>query len=896
MPLIDFLQQVLPRQGKRCAVQITKNKKATQTFHDTDEELAAKVLEISAAGHDAYFACATYKDGSSRRGANALACRTFWLDIDCGEGKPYASADIGIQAVDALAEKLGLPYPMVVRSGRGVHAYWQLRQDISANEWLSISKSLKLVAEQCGLYADPSRTADIASILRPPGTYNYKYTPVLVETQDDEIEEISAQEFAEKLALAHPNQVPSPVAGNITCSVANAILGSMRASAILPAAEGGRNTACTKFVGGLAVKGMQYSQILAEARAWNEKCQPPMDDTEVISVVNSITRREAQKPAQVIGFAEEVRLRPLLPLGFSSVLGKPMFFTFETLDAAGNISPKTVPFIAHECILLDVCRKERENKESYVFEAYHPHNGWHQFQVKREEFESPAWIGIMGSNCCDIIQPKIYKQYVHAAAIEMKGQKMDAIRYEQFGWKDNYSAFLVGNALIKKGGAAEYAYGDEHLEPRMRGMKLIPNSALQAWSSAANRLFAPGFEAHGFGLIASFAAPLMAFVCGATDGGAVLALHTTGSGFGKSNVLQAIASVWGSYDSLGISGSDTENAMFNIISKACHLPAYIEELGKTDPVKETNFLKRYVNGKDKNRSRRDGSVEYKNTRFQNILISASNHSLADILRMGGDQGAMARVFEINVGMPEDKEAFKEFSKLCATLLENHGHAGRAYIYALMQPGVLDWARRELDSLVLQYIKLLETSAKDRYIIYLIAACKIAAKLVNAAGILSFDTDRVMQWAMGHANARVKENGFDSSIEILNQFINENMTDCLVLEGPFVSKKPAVVIRHPRNKVIMRLEKSNGKLFVPAQTLRKWFDKNNAHGGTVQRDLQKAGILKNYLRQMTLGAGTDYPHARLICWEIDMHQPEVSGMLAMAHPNPGNAEHDLASNS
>lgn len=875
----EFLKAVLPQEGDKCWVSISKNKKVTQGFVGSIEDLVTRLAQIDAAGDDAYFGCASFKDGSSRRSENALGAKAFWLDIDCGEEKAakglgYVSTDIALQALDDFANQFNLPLPMVVGSGYGLHAYWILDSVVAAAEWSAVARQLKAAAERFGLLADPSRTADIASILRPPGTRNFKHdASQMVRVESDDTETVSFVDFQN--ALSRP-QVPVAAPNG----VAAAILGSRGSSAITEGVEeGGRNSACARFVGVCVAQGMDQQQTYEAALAWNFKNKPPMDATEVYAVVNSIVSREARKPAAAPLLLDSAVPCPKLPIGFSARSGGAMFAQVE--DEEGET--KNIIMAAFECYLIDVCRKERENKESYVFAANHPHNGWHTFLVSREEFDGAGWLSIMGANCTNIINPKLFRNYVSYASIAMKGNKMDAVRYEQFGWKEGGAAFLVGNALIRRNGTSEYAYGDDHLEPRMKGMKLQKHSTRAAWTVAGNKLYRAGFEAHGFGLLTSFAAPLMHFVLGVTDGGAILALHTQGSGYGKSNILQAIASVWGAYDSLSVSGADTENAKFNIISKACHLPVYEEEMGKNDPLREAAIIKRFVGGRDKNRARRDGSVEYKDTRFQTIMISASNFSLSDILRMSGDQGAMARVFEVDVEIPEEKEEFKEFSKITAAMLDNYGHAGREFIYTLMAPGHLEWTQQALATAVGHYQKLLESTPKDRYVVSMLACCLVAAKLVNAAGILSFDENRIMEWALAQAKARAKDSVFASGVEVINQFISENIMDCLVVDSAFNPKKATQIIRHPKNKIVMRLEKDTGRLFIVQSFLRAWLSKANYNERALVKELRKARIMASNIRPTMVSAGTDYPPLRSMIWEINMHRPEMDGIIQLVQP-------------
>lgn len=63
----------------------------------------------------------------------------------------------------------------IVDSGSGLHVYWALTAAIAAADWKLAASKLKAVAKQVGFLADPSRTSDIASVLRFPGTLNFKY-------------------------------------------------------------------------------------------------------------------------------------------------------------------------------------------------------------------------------------------------------------------------------------------------------------------------------------------------------------------------------------------------------------------------------------------------------------------------------------------------------------------------------------------------------------------------------------------------------------------------------------------------------------------------------------------------------------------------------------------------
>lgn len=142
-----------------------------------------RVRKLSEAGMDVYFACAEYETPESRTANNASGAWGFWMDLDCGEakaeaGKGYLTADEAEHAINTFCSDTGLPAPThVIDSGGGLHIYWVLGSVVGREVWRAYAAKLKALTKACGLLADGSRTSDIASVLRIPGTSNYKYAP-----------------------------------------------------------------------------------------------------------------------------------------------------------------------------------------------------------------------------------------------------------------------------------------------------------------------------------------------------------------------------------------------------------------------------------------------------------------------------------------------------------------------------------------------------------------------------------------------------------------------------------------------------------------------------------------------------------------------------------------------
>ena len=175
-PQLDFFDLILPTTGKRC-MGILRDKKFWHQFFDTNEELSDAARAADAKGENVYFGCSSFKNGSNRTQENVAAAKSFWLDIDVGPGKGYASKGDAILAVKVFCKELGIPIPLIVSSGEGIHCYWPMHGDIAPHAWKLTAELLKKATKKLKLGVDQSRTADSASVLRPVGTHNRKKAP-----------------------------------------------------------------------------------------------------------------------------------------------------------------------------------------------------------------------------------------------------------------------------------------------------------------------------------------------------------------------------------------------------------------------------------------------------------------------------------------------------------------------------------------------------------------------------------------------------------------------------------------------------------------------------------------------------------------------------------------------
>jgi hypothetical protein len=115
-----------------------------------------------------------------RHQKDALALKAIWLDIDVKPPpKGYTTLEEALDALATFVKAAGLPPPSaLVGSGGGLHVYWISDKPLTPDEWRPYAEGLKAAAINFGLRCDTQCTVNAAQVLRVPGTFNHKTTPL----------------------------------------------------------------------------------------------------------------------------------------------------------------------------------------------------------------------------------------------------------------------------------------------------------------------------------------------------------------------------------------------------------------------------------------------------------------------------------------------------------------------------------------------------------------------------------------------------------------------------------------------------------------------------------------------------------------------------------------------
>ena len=174
--LKQFYEKALPSQGVYCVTGIEQvSKKTTNRFAETLEDAFKLIEKIKNQQLNTFVALGTF-DGFSRKADSCLFFRTFFIDLDVGENKAYANKEEAREALLKFIDETGLPDPVCIDSGGGMHAYWIMDRDIPIEEYLPYAQRFKTfvlskISADAAVMADPSR------VMRCPETFNHKFDP-----------------------------------------------------------------------------------------------------------------------------------------------------------------------------------------------------------------------------------------------------------------------------------------------------------------------------------------------------------------------------------------------------------------------------------------------------------------------------------------------------------------------------------------------------------------------------------------------------------------------------------------------------------------------------------------------------------------------------------------------
>lgn len=845
MDTSTFLQGVLGTEGYYC-VWAFKEQKMVQKFYSTIEELQNAAENFSDNGFETYYALGTFEEAGSREADNVKQLRAFYMDLDCGvhlkKGTPkdFPDQQTAIIALREFCKTVGLPRPLLVNSGYGIHVYWRLAAPVTLLEWLPIAERLKALSVYHGFKADKNVTADAARVLRVPGTNNYKGdTPALVSVLATSVPEpVPFDNFA---ALVNTASLPGkPVSTNkFTPRPANsplmdALIGKREArfKTILEKTAEGKGCAQLAYViqeqetmsepmwrAGLSIAafcsdGEKAARIMSEG-------YPEYDSEEMRFKLSRIkgpylcTRFDEYNPGVCVNCPNWNKIKSPIVLGQQY---KEATEEENTVVVPGNtpeapaqvykIPPYPKPYfrgsgggvflrqtdedgeVIERCVYIhDLYVVKRINDpeagDSMLFRLHLPKDGVREFVIpnhvgtskdKFREAISSAGIYALGNEVDALMR------YTQAWVNELQNSTNADLAHRQYGWiDDKFTGFVLGNKVI-------YADRTEYNAPSVSTSSTIDAFAakgtLEDWKRTLAFYNRPGFELHQFVACAGFGSALVQFTA---VHGSLIHLWSKDSGFGKTHALYAAMSPWGDPARMMLKHNDTYVSKMNRAEIYKSVPVCMDEITNITPTDASELIYQATSGQQRNRMSSGSNTErYRGNPWKLLFITTGNTSIIDKVSLAKamPRAEAQRVIEMETTRlfqgHTDKELTDQFS---LDIQNTYGTAGEVFIQFVLNN--VDAVRELVKQCQRNIDARAKLSSDNRFWSAVCASTLAAAIICKRLELLPYDTKALTEYTI---NTIIRTNQTaagalkQSATDLVTQYVYENWGKILQIKS------------------------------------------------------------------------------------------------------------------
>jgi len=916
MSNFDLLKVVQPVSGWYALLGIKGDQSPKQYLVETREEVDDITNRLMQQQFNVFFGVAKYKDDSSRKKSNVLALKSFWLDIDCGPKKAevnpktglpagYIDQKAGLSALQKFCAHVGLPKPIVVNSGRGLHIYWPLTTEIAAEEWEPIAYALRDLCNLHSLHVDAA-VFETARVLRIPNTFNFKDDPALPVAVMHAGKPVDVNIFAELVGF-----VPKPKNGLFgTASVKRGMtaLGkSMQDSGGKSFAKimrrSAKGTGCAQLLdcynNRSTLSEARWFDALSVAKFCSDKDtaihkissgHPDYDPAKTEQKIDHIegphncSTFERNNVGGCAGCPHLGKIKNPIVLGSevkaANTADRTVMFehpvTKQTLIEVIPPYPKpyfrgkdgglwfqppgdeSEPVFVYDRDLYVVKRmRDPVEKDVALVRLHMPEDGVREFvlsnSVISEKGELRKRLAAEGVMCPNKKFDMILDYMVRAVHEIGNEAKVENMRM-QFGWADNDSKFIIGEREITAEGTF-YSPPSSVTEDIAANMHTA--GTLEKWREVIEQYDQPGLEGHAFGFLTAFGAPLFKFT--GQSGAAVNLIHPD-SGTGKTTVLRSAASVFGHPERLISTHADTDNARITKLGIFNNLLYCVDEITNMKAMAFSDLLYAISTGKGKDRMESNGNrLRQNHTKWQTMTLCSANTSFYEKLASEKikPDGEMMRMLEYKI---EPSSALKtEHAKQLFDfdLPNNYGHAGLIYAEYIVKNKEL--VVRRLREVQAKIDRELQLTARERFWSAGIAS-NITGGLIAIKTLKLFDMSmpRIYQWATAKMLSELRQDvkpPVTTVAAVVGDYVNEHINNILVVNDAEdkrmnLSTSPIV---EPKGELLIRFEPDTKLMFLTTRNFRNYCVKNQLNYKDTIAGLTASGVYKDTAnKRMTKG--------------------------------------------
>lgn len=839
------METVLPTEGIYCIG--TLHNKAFKNFYGDNLSWAEETSRtINDTGRDTYFALASFKEKGSRTQDNVLYLKSFWLDIDTQESKPaepYANRKVAVQELVKFCAAVGLPQPMLVSSGYGIHAYWPLTENVDALTWKVTATLLKQACRVWGLAADASRTSDSASVLRPVGMHNFKMdapkeVKLLKAADPITFDTVHGTLVAYLEANKAMPSVPLPKAPNINSDLMSTPA-HITSSAHKIAKHCGVIQKLRDTAGDLPQPEWYYSlQVVAFTEEGDELCHewskgyPQYDPRETQSKIDQAKKYAPTSCQKLREYNEEacaacphfgkikspivlgtekhepqyiqvpgqdvsntpLHYLPMMPKGFGwgpinneanakSFLWGTTPVKVEREDGTTGWEHEKTPIT--DTLFFPIARVQNTDKTHCMLICFWRPDG------TQDEFLVDNSLAVDSRELQkelarrEIITmnhtDKLLQDYVKGWITNLRDNLNITKSSTQFGWDDDGNFCLGDRIITPEGEKAAILTGTAFSLAK----HLRPKGSFERWKELVNLLYNhKGLEHHQYCILASFASPLIQMM---NIGAGLIYAYSALGGDGKSTAQQVGFSVWGNTkkgDMIISRDGFTKNAIETHMGLLNNLPLVIDELSQCPPEFTGDLLYAIENGAGKKRMKQDLTMN-ESLNWCLIGMASGNRKFSEKALSYNPECTphLMRLFEFVLeGRPPFVIPSHEADVLTAELLGIWGHAGPVYAKYLVENREAV-KQRMLDTRAAFSIKY-DIKYHERFWSAMHSAVLLAQEIAAELELVTFDRENLENWIASELekSRNLVETAVSSPIELLTNMLADFAPNLLVTVG------------------------------------------------------------------------------------------------------------------
>ena len=932
MDTLNFLQRVLPSAGFYVTTVINPDGRR-QGFFATVEELAKAVTGLDQRGNNTYFAISAFAEKGNRKQENVRATKVIALDVDCGDNKPYPTWKEGLAATGQFIQQMGLPKPLIIHSGNGLHVYWVLTEELEPTRWKPLAEAMKAAAKDKSFEIDPAVPADSARVLRPVGTTNPKsgtQVRMLIDAQPVAVEQLAA--CLSSYMVAQPVSQSRSTSSSPLAQALQVQQDFPPANATVIATKCQQIGWATKNQGDVeepfwyAMIGVAAHCIDPEATAisWSDQ-HPGYNASETLRKL-SHWKTATTGPSTCKKFDE---LRPTGCKGckFKDKVGTPARLGIQYLevapptsapDSAASDIPMPRPFkrtadgikMTVDETDIDVCKfdiypvgygkDESLGYETVRFHWNRPHRGWQELSMRqallteghRDFATVMADQGIVLNNRN---QTGYFQIMLRSYMDELRQKRAMTNLYATMGWKENFSQFVIGDTILRRntdGSVSEESVSLSSGSARLGQELWNTSGSLDAWVNFTSLLPKADLRAHMFALAVGFSGPLYAFT--GLKGLTVSLYGPTGGG--KSLAQMWIQSIYGNPDKLHFAAKFTQNSLFGRMGLYSHMPMTIDEVTMMDNREVGDFAYWVSQGRDKARMNRNAEERDAKTWAMPVIVSTNKSMNSKLVASGLDTDAqLARILEVSV--PPSNLFTKDSTagrKIYEFINANYGHVGREFIKRLLELGETG-IRAAIAQATTDFRDKYKAnfSGEERFWEQAIILADLSARLAKEWGLIAFDHEDGIEWVLAQVGAirrAVSEFKVDA-FDLLTEYLNENSDATLTVTQTGTNKPMVDFSRVPRGELRVRFEMyrrtsgdvlSHGTVMLDRTHFRRWLAQRGADYKTFMGELQDESVIATpKSNKAYLGKDSPIKLGQSYVIGVNLVHPRLQGILSDA---------------